>query len=971
MEKIREAMDSHEPSLDTPSLQFQMSKFIIEPLRNTASEVSGSGASPGWPDIIIIDGLNECGDEETQQDVFATLQQLLASDLPFRLLITARTVTNDDDDNGIFGSLSEATQANLIQKIDTEARAYSAASDVKGYLQRSFGKIRDEYKIESEWPQKSTLEQLIGDCHSSFLHASFAVAFVRCQATGSQSSHDASTRLRTFLTQGTTTFNDKGPLDGFYRKRLRGNRFKVLAIRIIALFPTSVLAKGLSPKQLQRILRLEDTEIHSLEELQPLLHIPAEGSGSEYRIHHKDLVDFLSDPSRAEDLWLSDAEVYDAIHTGYDKMCTDITRHLSGATSNANLSAHEVREILSLAFQLVFTSQSLSHPGAKSSPSPKGTALKDVILLSGAIILLSWPWAFFGAAFDWQGLQGTNSFAATAVKHPQATNALVTLIATFISLAHATLYSRAATRFYQEWIAGKSRISLFHITTAGALTQLRLDLSSLHNLRRGRGLPIVTLLFLVGCSMFLIAGLSSLLLPVLFEQTTALVGREIDLFPADPECDAWFGRVADRISQTCGSRVHTNGVTYATCLGQIPFANVLAAGRLNALSNLTTSHGEGVSVSNLGANKETRVHNPFWGILPIDPASAPSSTLQVLRDRSSFNPATLHQTLPPYSYTLNYQGVSTIIGCAYDIESPITLDPAVEEYAGICAEGTDIIQPGEAQLFPLRNSSNSIAYWACKTSANVAATSPSPYNIYLRGFNLYEGLVGNLTCSLTVAQPVIFPLTYHSDTQSFSSTGQVEHLATPNTGQVSRVIERVLVAISGVIHDSQGMQLNLMAESVITTGSLFQLPRGQDPGYLPLYERALRGIFDYEISYLRLILSTEQDVPSSCFRHLTGAVTYQAFGWSVTNHHIGFLFPITLFNLTAVIFIILAIKMAKDGSSSHLLDPTNPRVLLHANLDSGDDEWERTVTFDRSLAMRLASERTMELLVGGDLVGDL
>lgn len=76
-------------------------------------------------------------------------------------------------------------------------------------------------------------------------------------------------------------------------------------------------------------------------------------------------------------------------------------------------------------------------------------------------------------------------------------------------------------------------------------------------------------------------------------------------------------------------------------------------------------------------------------------------------------------------------------------------------------------------------------------------------------------------------------------------------------------------------------------------------------------------------------------------------MNYQVVGWFVTSANIGFLIPITLINLAALVALLLAVIMAKSGS--HRLPPSEPRkVTYHEDTNQKDqipDEWRHKVTF--------------------------
>ena len=92
-----------------------------------------------------------------------------------------------------------------------------------------------------------------------------------------------------------------------------------------------------------------------------------------------------------------------------------------------------------------------------------------------------------------------------------------------------------------------------------------------------------------------------------------------------------------------------------------------------------------------------------------------------------------------------------------------------------------------------------------------------------------------------------------------------------------------------------------------------------------------------QTTYARLLYSTVLNRPDSCAREVTGTVNYMVMGWSVNSESIGFLIPITLVILAALIVLIMAMVSAKSGGSA--FDPLKPHaLLLLAAIHHDDDE---------------------------------
>jgi hypothetical protein len=141
---------------------------------------------------------------------------------------------------------------------------------------------------------------------------------------------------------------------------------------------------------------------------------------------------------------------------------------------------------------------------------------------------------------------------------------------------------------------------------------------------------------------------------------------------------------------------------------------------------------------------------------------------------------------------------------------------------------------------PTPNTQNTLTSWACK-SIPTDGEDPA-YYIYLRGRMNYETAIGNITCTVSPIQPGIFPVMYQSKTGVFSTKDQIK-ISEP-AKIFSGSIEEALLGLTGVVWQSQTIQSNVMAESVIGLGvqSLRLLPYEKDKAYLALYAAMIQGI---------------------------------------------------------------------------------------------------------------------------------
>ena len=235
---------------------------------------------------------------------------------------------------------------------------------------------------------------------------------------------------------------------------------------------------------------------------------------------------------------------------------------------------------------------------------------------------------------------------------------------------------------------------------------------------------------------------------------------------------------------------------------------------------------------------------PIRGVLPLGPNGVASlNTLQP----SPFS--TNATAMISYNYTLNQQGFTSNITCAYEDKSPIIFTPVPDNtlmlaYNASCTDLglanvlTDVVD------YPTPNTNSTLTFWACK-SVPTDGTEPI-YSIYLRGRLNYASSIGNITCRASSIKPAIFSVEYQSAPNIFSSSEE------PNTTFATitpGLMELALGGLGAVIEESQNIKSNLVADSVVTFGvKEFQLqPYERSEKYLRLYEEMIRGIIEYEV----------------------------------------------------------------------------------------------------------------------------
>lgn len=206
---------------------------------------------------------------------------------------------------------------------------------------------------------------------------------------------------------------------------------------------------------------------------------------------------------------------------------------------------------------------------------------------------------------------------------------------------------------------------------------------------------------------------------------------------------------------------------------------------------------------------------------------------------------------PTYNYTLELQGISTNVTCAYTSDSPVNVTiplTNVWQTNGTCPPGQDLFL--DNTTFISIPSNNYLGLWACLTEP-----SADSYNLYFRGVGTYyTPEIGNITCTVSPFRPTVFPLTYTGQAGIF--TAQAPIASSPSSSPELGL--PLVKSLGSVVWEAQSLNSNLVAESIITAGvKSFNLPPDMPTiEYLRLYEKMIEGIFDYEVRSIYYLSSS-------------------------------------------------------------------------------------------------------------------
>jgi hypothetical protein len=314
---VREAISAtvmKDPLIFEKSLKTQMNKLVVDPIIHL-SQATPNSELAAIPYAILIDGLDECADEQRQAELLSTIDHCLIQNeaLPFRIFIASRPEWAIRSALEPTGYLHQ--KAYHVQLSDQ----YDASADIRRVLWRRLrdigrrsGDPRAQYPL---WPLEEDIDTLVANASGQFIYAATVIKFV------SDRRSSPIDRLRAALTW---TPDDRAQpfaaLDLLYTNIVSAAKEAYETTHperdFLVLF--SVLRRltrgGYLPVSLmfQQITSLED-HAHRLliSDLRSLVTIYDDHSGLHY--YHKSFTDFLDNSSRSKTLFVPESRTVEFV----------------------------------------------------------------------------------------------------------------------------------------------------------------------------------------------------------------------------------------------------------------------------------------------------------------------------------------------------------------------------------------------------------------------------------------------------------------------------------------------------------------------------------------------------------------------------------------------------------------------------------------------------------------------------------
>ncbi|KAK1220039.1 hypothetical protein PQX77_017212 [Marasmius sp. AFHP31] len=304
---------SDDPSILEARLEDQFRELLVKPSlrgrwwKRLLAKISSAFKEPN---LIIMDGLDECGDESAQRRILSTIlssyQQSCRS--PLRFLICSRPEA----------WIQEAFQAEGLSRISERVvldDRFMPDRDIERYYLHEFQAIREDHKyarvqFPTPWPSPEVFRHLVQKSSGQFVYAVTTVRFIRLPHSSPITNLEI---ILNYIPEDCSSQSSLAALDGLYRVILSVNPHRE---RLLSILATIVILPFYdvpsSPDFIELLFELPagdvDTTLWSLHSV-----LDIQGGNAAISVYHTSFVDFLHDPSRSGEFHIDRAARHSAL----------------------------------------------------------------------------------------------------------------------------------------------------------------------------------------------------------------------------------------------------------------------------------------------------------------------------------------------------------------------------------------------------------------------------------------------------------------------------------------------------------------------------------------------------------------------------------------------------------------------------------------------------------------------------------
>jgi len=302
-----------DPLILSRSVKVQLETLILQPLSTLRLDQNRPrGEVEVHPRLIIIDGLDECSNGQTQRYILKTLSfSLQHYSVPLILLIASRP------EQEIRDTFNEDETDALTRRLILDDH-YVPDADIQLFLISKFEEIKKSHPVRSQlpssWPSDLEMQTLIQKSSGQFIYASTVVKFVQSPR------HQPMGRLNIvveLLSAGTQKpFSE---LDALYA-HIFASAADIDNILDVFTFIFLIHPKGMSGllgaemlmHSVEKFLEYKPGDLQLiLADLHSVLFVPLPDSREDdLRIYHASLGDFLMDRSRSGNFFIATSKAF-------------------------------------------------------------------------------------------------------------------------------------------------------------------------------------------------------------------------------------------------------------------------------------------------------------------------------------------------------------------------------------------------------------------------------------------------------------------------------------------------------------------------------------------------------------------------------------------------------------------------------------------------------------------------------------
>ncbi|KAK1219842.1 hypothetical protein PQX77_017419 [Marasmius sp. AFHP31] len=293
---------SEDPTILDATLEDQFHELVFQPALMWSKQRSLWGfftdlpGSPVIPNIVIIDGLDECSDEDTQLRILSIIQSAYqqAPHFPLRTLICSRP------ESWIQEAFADDPLLRLSKRIILDD-SLAAREDTRKYYLHHFQEIVTcrkyrHIQFPSPWPSKRDLEILVEWACSQFIFAVTVIKFIK------DASRHPIEQLRIILGKIPPRRSGMSPyqqLDTLYEVILSANPDQEEVLDILAALLVLSGHLETSSANIELVLGLSTGQLSlTLRAMHSVLDIP-DKSENKIHVYHTSFTDYLCDQTRS------------------------------------------------------------------------------------------------------------------------------------------------------------------------------------------------------------------------------------------------------------------------------------------------------------------------------------------------------------------------------------------------------------------------------------------------------------------------------------------------------------------------------------------------------------------------------------------------------------------------------------------------------------------------------------------------